>query len=375
MSKFLKRKIHTIFLMLGNECNLSCTYCLQHPLVHEPLESKINPDVIEFIREVALDNPDDVLYLQFYGGEPLVYSPAIKEVVRQVEDLKNIQFSTISNAKLLTDDLVEFFNEKGFNFTVSWDGEHVLETRGYDALDEVTGVRKQLLSIDSLGMSAVLSARNYPLETLEAFERFDEEYFNENNNFIGWNFDLVMDTGINNKFILDIDYDRVYREMEIIAERYVDMVNNRKDWGRITYQVIQDILQRVTWYYDKNGGQGNNKGKVTCCCSNGYGVLNLDLNGNLYPCHNTSESCGTIYDNYFTYLNKIIASDTSIRHLTNECKECPVVSVCNGGCKLVSDEARANTYCKLKQSYYLPVINTIAKYGSSILDNRGEDSE
>lgn len=136
--------------------------------------------------------------------------------------------------------------------------------------------------------------------------------------------------------------------MEIITERYVDMVNNRKDWGRITYQVIQDILQRVTWYYDKNGGQSNNKGKVTCCCSNGYSVLNLDLDGNLYPCHNTSESCGTIYDNYFTYLNKIITSDTSIRHLTNECKECSVVSVCNGGCKLVSDEARANTYCKLK---------------------------
>lgn len=375
MSKFLRRKIHTIFLMLGNECNLSCTYCLQHPLVHEPLKRDINPDVIEFIREVSFENEDSVLYLQFYGGEPLVYSPSIMEVVSKLEDIPNIRFSTISNSKLLTDDLVDYFNEKDFNFTVSWDGAHVMDTRGYDALDPNSGVRKQLLNINRLGMSAVLSARNYPLETVEEFQKFDEEYFSRNNSYIGWNFDLVMDTGLSNRYILDVDYDRVYSDMEILSERYVDMVNGRKDWGRITYQVIDDILHRVVWYYDKDGGNGNNRGKVTCCCSNGYSILNLDLDGNLYKCHNTSESCGTIYDNYFSYLNKIIASDTSIVRLTQECLNCPVVSLCNGGCKLVSDKAREETYCKLKQAYYLPVMNTIAKYGSSIIDSRGNLNE
>ena len=32
--KYLKRNINTVFLMLGNSCNMNCAYCLQHPLVH-----------------------------------------------------------------------------------------------------------------------------------------------------------------------------------------------------------------------------------------------------------------------------------------------------------------------------------------------------
>lgn len=365
MSKYLNRSINTIFLMLGNECNLSCEYCLQHPLVHEPLNSKINPDVIEFIREVA-EGQDSILYLQFYGGEPLIYSKAIKEVVSKVEDLPNIKFSTISNAKLLNKDLVDFFNEKNFNFTVSWDGVNVLDTRGYDALDKDNGVREHLLNINNLGMSAVLSARNYPLETVEAFQEFSNEYFKLNNKYVGWNFDLVMDTGINNRYILDVDYDRVISDMTTLSERYLGMVNGDNDYGYINYQLIEDILNRVTWYYDENGGQGNNNGKVTCCCSNGYGILNLDLDGNLYHCHNISESCGTIYDSYFKYLNKVISLDSTITRINNECDDCPVISLCNGGCKLVSDKAREDTYCKLKRSYYLPVINTLYKYGLSL---------
>ena len=33
MGNFLRREIGTIFIMLGNSCNMHCKYCLQHPLV------------------------------------------------------------------------------------------------------------------------------------------------------------------------------------------------------------------------------------------------------------------------------------------------------------------------------------------------------
>ena len=366
-TKFLKRKIYTIFLMLGNECNLSCTYCLQHPLVHEPLDSQINPDVIEFIKEVAEENDGDELFIQFYGGEPLVYQKAIIEITKKLCNIPNIRFSTISNGKLLTSDLVDFFNKYNFNFTVSWDGKNVLETRGYDAIHGETNVLSHLLDINNLGVSAVLSARNYPLETVRAFSEFNNKYVYKNKRNIGWNFDLVMDTGINNKYILNVDYERFEREMVQLTEDYVSMVNNDLSYDYITFNLIDQIIHQVAWYYDKDGGNGDNKGKVTCCCNNGYSILNLDLSGKLYSCHNTSDHIGTIYDNYFTYLNKIISSDTSIVHLANECKECSVVSVCNGGCKLVSDKAREESYCKLKRAFYLPVIKLIAKYGSSII--------
>ena len=52
MSKFLKRKVHTVFLMLGNNCNMNCKYCLwfilmrgyKHPVLSLTANNKfINP--------------------------------------------------------------------------------------------------------------------------------------------------------------------------------------------------------------------------------------------------------------------------------------------------------------------------------------------
>ena len=50
MSKFLKRKVHTVFLMLGNNCNMNCKYCLQHPLVTRQLTNKVNPEIYDFLK-------------------------------------------------------------------------------------------------------------------------------------------------------------------------------------------------------------------------------------------------------------------------------------------------------------------------------------
>ena len=47
--KYLKRNINTVFLMLGNSCNMNCAYCLQHPLVHKPLTREVNPEIYDFL--------------------------------------------------------------------------------------------------------------------------------------------------------------------------------------------------------------------------------------------------------------------------------------------------------------------------------------
>ena len=46
--------------------------------------------------------------------------------------------------------------------------------------------------------------------------------------------------------------------------------------------------------------------------ANGYNTINIDLNGNLYQCHNTNEICGNINTtNYDDYHNKIVELDTT----------------------------------------------------------------
>jgi MoaA/NifB/PqqE/SkfB family radical SAM enzyme len=54
--KYLKRNINTVFLMLGNSCNMNCAYCLQHPLVHKPLTREVNPEIYDFLEEISQEN-------------------------------------------------------------------------------------------------------------------------------------------------------------------------------------------------------------------------------------------------------------------------------------------------------------------------------
>ena len=82
MKNFLARKVDTIFMMLGNSCNLNCVYCLQHPLVHHQIATNINPDIYDFIRQVSEENDGDICRLHFYGGEPLVYYNQIKVILK-----------------------------------------------------------------------------------------------------------------------------------------------------------------------------------------------------------------------------------------------------------------------------------------------------
>jgi uncharacterized protein len=51
--KYVRRNINTVFLMLGNSCNMNCAYCLQHPLVHKALTREVNPEIYDFLEEVT----------------------------------------------------------------------------------------------------------------------------------------------------------------------------------------------------------------------------------------------------------------------------------------------------------------------------------
>ena len=107
--KYLRRNINTVFLMLGNSCNMNCAYCLQHPLVHKPLTKDVNPEIYDFLEEISRENARP-LHLQFYGGEPLLYFGTIQEVTKEIEKRKlPMTFGIITNGRALTDEMVRFF--------------------------------------------------------------------------------------------------------------------------------------------------------------------------------------------------------------------------------------------------------------------------
>ena len=209
--------------MMGNECNLNCRYCLQHPLVHHPISHDINPEIYDFIEQVCKENIEIPVDVRFWGGEPLVFYPIIKEVIKELEsrDLP-VKFSLMTNGKLLTEEIVDYVIEHNINISFSWDGPNVLNTRGYDVVKE----KKDLLfKLPNLYISAVMSSKAYPKEILDAFTELDNEYYALKGRHVGINIDDIFNTGDLPEDLLDIDYERVSKEITEMAYHWLDIVS------------------------------------------------------------------------------------------------------------------------------------------------------
>lgn len=367
MGMFLRREIGTIFIMLGNSCNMHCKYCLQHPLVEHGLTGHINPDIYPFIEQVAEENgPDHPLWLHFFGGEPLIYFPAMKKVVEKTKHLKNVRFSTITNGKAITLEMVEFFNRNQFHVAVSWDGKNVMDTRGYDVLAPGSQTRELLFQLDMLNVCAVLSSRAYPQEVCDAFQSLSKEYFDIHGYPLTFGFDPILDTGLGDKTLVDMDYDRVSREVAAMTERYMKFRTEGAEMKiaeRAFMEPVFSNLQRV------NQPEKKIWNRQYCPCGNGYNILNMDLAGNLYHCHNVSQKSGSIYTPYFQYLNEVLKHETTFSR-REKCMKCPAMLYCRGGCKLVQDKDMEKGMCKLRQAIFQPVLEAAIAYGKKVMGGK-----
>lgn len=349
--KFLKPCVHTVFVMLGHDCNLSCRYCLQHDVVTEQLSTNINPDLVNFIAELA-DTCDGRLRVQFYGGEPLVYWSSIVKVVNELTSLHaNAAFSMITNGKLLTSDKVEFINANFDGISVSWDGRGSLTTRGYNV---VADNREQLFRLTNLCLSGVLSAYSYPLDLIKDFEVVNAEYLEATGRTLMLNIDELLDVNLQNHDLKDFDFAKLQGQVVEICQEYLDHVLTNRSMSK----------PRLTWIETKvnNARAGLSSGlRQFARCGNGYSVLNIDLDGNMYNCHNTSARVGTIYDDAQTIFGNAARLDQTERNNTR-CSACPVRSICASGCPLVEIDARRDFYCRQVIAINAPIVDIVLKF-------------
>ena len=365
--KFWRRNVNTVFVMLGNSCNMNCIYCLQHPLVHEPLQKNVNPEIYDFLSALAKENESGKIRLQFYGGEPLLYFQSMKEIITETEKRKiPCSYSAITNGRALTDEMVDFFVSHDVAITVSWDGFGTRETRRFNVMS-VPELRNRFMRLPHLGLSGVISAKAYPVEILEAFQTIADEYEESSGGKISVNLDEIFDTGLTDKRLLDVDFTRVSHDMRRLAMLYLAVcegVEKRKGYyTKLSY--IGGILTRLYRFYVEKDGKWDSQ---TVYCGNGLSVLNLDLAGNLYPCHNVGSPIGDIHTPFFTYLERLLAGDNT-RKYERYCENCVALPCCRGGCKLVDAKARRESYCRLKRAVYGPVLETFEKYGGKIGGN------
>lgn len=361
---FLPMKIQNIFIMLGFGCNFNCRYCLQEGLNKDKentknIKQEINPDIYKFINQCANNlNDNEILDIRFYGGEPLLYFDKIKTIVNELKNNKKIVFSIITNGSLLNKEMVDFFNKYKMPVSISWDGTNVEKTRFVDVFKN----KKDLIfKLNRLCVSGVLSSYVYPKELLHDISVLDEEYFKIHNHHIMENLDLLLDTNLYDRTLVNnIDFSKVYNDIDELCNKFIYDIEKL---SFIERHYIENLIKSVKYFYINNGKDDIHP---ICSCNNGYSILNIDILGNLYYCHNSHEIAGNIYDDYFKYLNNIIEKDLSIISKKNYCKDCIGDCICDGGCKLIPIEIKKESLCQYKINIIAPIISNLENYGKSL---------
>lgn len=327
---FLPEKIGTIFIMLGTECNCHCEYCSQNKYKEIKIQS-INPDIFKFIDNI-LENQEEKIKMVFFGGEPLLHLDTIRLFCRTYR--KKFKYALLTNGKLLSKDTIDFLNRFDANISISWDGRNSNITRHYDAIKEKYDL---LPKIKNFYINAVLNHYSYPIEILEDIDKISKYYTEITGRPIGFGIDTIYNFELSNNDIFKIDLDKLKSQMNIL---YANYKNNNSEINDFYIKRIIDNLtypDEITFYSS---------------CQNGLNVLNLDLHGNLYLCHNNyDKKLGTIYSNIDEYTNTYNSFFNIQERFEKYCINCSIKKYCKGGCLLLTDE-QMPTYCNQKLAHY-----------------------
>ncbi|MCP5104598.1 MAG: radical SAM peptide maturase [bacterium] len=144
-------------------CNLECAYCTygkfyedydrrEKKKLHTGAAKKILDYLLELLNSPLNQSQGQLIYTGFYGGEPLLNVPFIREIVEHVYRMKAVRnrfcFNLTTNA-LLLEKHMDFLVEHDFLLLISLDGDEF--NNGYRVFkDGAPAYKKILRNIDAL---------------------------------------------------------------------------------------------------------------------------------------------------------------------------------------------------------------------------------
>jgi uncharacterized protein len=117
-------------LHITNNCNLRCSYCFANCTAN----SSFDISVIYAAIDKFFQLPSKHIYIDFHGGEPMLYFSAIKDAViyskkKALEFEKDVSFIIQTNGTLFTEENVKFIKENNIILGVSLDGPQRIHDR------------------------------------------------------------------------------------------------------------------------------------------------------------------------------------------------------------------------------------------------------
>lgn len=331
-----KAHLHTGYLVRGmqlvtvNSCNYKCKYCFMdmqseerssgREIGGEPMSLEVAEHSVRQMVNLLRLNGNDCLYLEFFGGEPLMNWLAIRHVLtkfgNQPEPDVAIRYSVTTNGSLITQEMADLFKAKNVTVTISVDIPTKIS--GLPIVMAKTGdrIRRSLSILRDTGnlvtFNSVISKETIRNVDGRKLIDFCNEY-------------SVGVVGL----ILDLDL-AFYRDPEN-RERALHILMDTYRYGRergvrvvgYWHQIFSQII----------GEQPINlrSGYKTCPAA---GVkLSIEPDGSVYTCKCTSGRMGEVSDLH-QILNSNSYADYAMRAYRHapECEGCEIEGFCSGVC-------------------------------------------
>lgn len=316
--------IRSIDLFITEQCNLSCNYCFHPKLTNDVLSAETGKEIIS---KLYARYPKE-MYINFFGGEPMLYPEVIKEIAEHARTLWNIKgqlkFCMSTNGTIWNQEFFNWAKENNFKIQVSCDGNKSTQNAVRGMADEVHKNIKLLLAL-------------FPKLCVRM------TYTPENVGNLADNIVFIHRLGV--KTIIHqalIEGDWTDEALDVYQQQYKAILYYKR-------QVKNDLY--IT-FLDRNVSICNfNTMSDDVFCQAGKSLIAILPNADVYPCHRAASN------RLFKLGN--ITEDEIIRgeflNITKNkigCKDCPASSTCHNciiTCFLVNKSLSKpiQKYCKL----------------------------
>ncbi|MBQ9117622.1 MAG: thioether cross-link-forming SCIFF peptide maturase [Clostridia bacterium] len=320
--------VKALCIHICHDCNFRCRYCFADEGAYHAKRESMSLETAKAAVDFLIENSGNrkVLEMDFFGGEPLMNFSVIKETVayakkRGEETGKKFLFTTTTNALLLNEEIIEFFNAEMENVVLSLDGRPEV----HDA------IRK---SINGKGTYALI------IDKIKKFVqlRGDKSYY-VRGTFTAKNLDFGKDV----LFIADQGFDSI--SMEPVVTEIEDLQIREEHLPRIKEEyenLCDEYLKRYAegkgfnffhFNVDLEGGPCLSKRVSACGAGNEY--FSVLPNGDLYPCHQFAADKEFYMGDVWQGIVKPEIREkfkNSCLFTRKKCENCFAKFICSGGC-------------------------------------------
>ena len=321
-------EIKALCLHICHDCNLRCRYCFADEGAYHSEREFMSLDTAKSAIDFLIKNSGNrkVLEVDFFGGEPLMCLDTIKKVVAYAKEEaakagKRFLFTTTTNALLLDDDAIDFFNREMENVVLSLDGRKEV----HDAIRKTKNGKGSF---------------DFVIENIKKFvrSRGDKHYY-VRGTFTSKNLDFskdvlfIADNGFDSismePVVTDIDdlqikeehLDTISKEYEVLCDEYLKRHKEGKGFNFFHFNI------------DLEGGTCLQKRVSACGAGNEY--FSVVPNGDIYPCHQFAGNKEFLMGNVTDGISRKDIRESFAKNslfTREDCSNCFAKFICSGGC-------------------------------------------